>query len=98
MMSETSEASMEAWPAYRVAQRSRVSCPHCKKELAVKTLSSTHNCLNPRPRRPRKPNKPTSPEVLQERLQKAQARHWAKFELRMAAYRGVSVSTHPPPA
>jgi hypothetical protein len=72
-------------PAYKVAQRSRVSCPHCGKELAVKTLSSSHDCVSKRPRRPRKPNTPTSPEALQERLQRAQARHWAKFEKRMAA-------------
>jgi hypothetical protein len=82
-MSETT--SMDAWPAYKQAQRSRVSCPHCGKELAVKTLSSSHDCVSQRPRRPRKPNKATSPEALAQRLLRAQARHWAKFESRMAA-------------
>jgi hypothetical protein len=78
-MSDTSTC-----PAYKLAQRSRVSCPNCGKELAVKTLSTSHDCVSQRPRRPRKPNKPTSPEVLEERLQRAQGRHWAKFEQRMA--------------
>jgi hypothetical protein len=79
-----SEGMDNNWPAYKVAQRSRVSCPNCGKELAVKTLSASHDCVSQRPRRPRKANKATSPEVLEERLQRAQARHWAKFEQRMA--------------
>jgi hypothetical protein len=82
-MSEAEQATME--PAYKMAQRSRVSCPHCGKQLAVKTLSSSHDCVSQRHRRPRKPNKPTSPEALAQRLQRARDRHWAKFEKRMAA-------------